>query len=95
MSIVKDYIEEYTTTEKFREYLVNALTLVAAMAVRGIIKYVWKASTDTEPPENPASNKVSWNEAFLFTILTGILVSVAKLLVRRNISIGIEDHPSP
>ncbi|WKN31554.1 DUF4235 domain-containing protein [Porifericola rhodea] len=88
----KEFLKEHTDDDQFKEYMVSGLTLVSAIVVRRLIKYLWKVSTNTEPPENPASRNVSWKEAFLFTVLTGIMVSVTKLLIRRNVAVGLEEH---
>lgn len=92
MKKVKKYIKSQTNDAKLKEYIVSGLTLLSAVVVRRLIKFIWKLSTNTEPPENPASRHVSWQQAFLFTILTGIMVSVAKLLVRRNVTLEVEEN---
>lgn len=92
MKKAKKFIKEHTDDDKFKEYMVSGMTLLAAIAVRRLIKYIWKLSTDSEPPENPASREVSWQSAFLFTVLTGMLVSITKLLIRRNVTVELEEN---
>ena len=89
---LKKHIKRSTSNHKMKEFMVSGLTLLSAVIVRRMIKYLWKVSTNTEPPENPASHKVSLGEAFLFTVVTGVLVSVVKLFVRRNVSLEVEEN---
>ena len=92
MMNIKEYVEEVSDEDQVKHYAVSGLTLLSAIVVRRLIEYVWKQSTNSEPPKNPASHKVSWQEAFLFTIITGIMVSVTKLLIRRNVAVELEEH---
>lgn len=88
----KSYIKEYTSEKKMKEYIVSGLTVLSAFLVRRLIYAVWKRVTNAEPPLNPASRKVSWQEAFIFTVLTGVMASVTRLVIRRNVSIGVEEE---
>lgn len=85
-------VKEYADEDQLKKYLVSGLTMLSAIVVRRLIEYVWKVTTHEEPPKNPASRKVGWQEAFLFTILTGLLVSITKLLIRRNVAVELEDE---
>lgn len=91
MKKVKSYISEYTSKDRIKKLIVTGLTVLSAYMVKQVVYFVWKKSTDTEPPLNPASHKVSWQDAFLFTILTGVLASVTRLIVLRNVSLGLEE----
>lgn len=92
MSSVKDYFEDYVDESHIKKYAISGMSLISAIVVRRLIEYVWRLSTDREPPKNPASHNVGWQEAFAFTIITGLLVSVTKLIIRRNVALEIEDE---
>jgi hypothetical protein len=85
-------VKEYADEDQLKKYLVSGLTMLSAIVVRRLIEYVWQATTNEAPPKNPASRKVGWQEAFLFTILTGLLVSITKLLIRRNVAVELEEE---
>lgn len=93
MKNLNSYFNEYTSEEKIKEYIVGGLTVLSAFLVRRVIYSLWKYTTNEEPPLNPASRKVSWQQAFLFTVLTGVMASIAKLIVMRNVSLGIDEDP--
>jgi hypothetical protein len=84
--------KKYVDEDQLKKYLVSGLTMLSAIVVRRLIEYLWKAATDEEPPKNPASRKVEWQEAFLFTMLTGLLVSMTKLFIRRNVAVELEEE---
>ena len=88
----KKYLTENADKDQIKKYAVSGMTLLSAIFVRRLIEYVWKQSTDREPPKNPASSRVGWQEAFLYTIISGLLVSVTKLLIRRNVALEVEDE---
>jgi len=85
-------LKEYTDEDHLKQYLVSGLTMLSAIIVKKLIEYLWKAATDEEPPKNPASQKVGWQQAFLFTVLTGLLVSITKLFIRRNVAVELEEE---
>lgn len=93
MKKASSYLREYTSEEKIKEYIVGGLTVLSAFLVRRLVYSVWKMTTNREPPLNPASRKVSWQEALLFTVLTGVMASIARLVVMRNVSLGIDEDP--
>lgn len=93
MKNVNSYVKEYTSEEKIKEYIVGGLTVLSAFLVRRLVYSLWKFTTDREPPLNPASKKVSWQEALTFTVLTGVMASIARLIVMRNVSLGIDEDP--
>jgi hypothetical protein len=93
MRNVNSYLKEYTSEEKLKEYIVGGLTVLSSFLVRRLVYAVWKFTTNSEPPLNPASRKVSWQQAFLFTVLTGVMASIARLIVMRNVSLGLDEDP--
>ncbi|WPP52052.1 DUF4235 domain-containing protein [Catalinimonas niigatensis] len=93
MKNLNSYLREYTSEEKIKEYIVGGLTVLSAFLVRRMVYTLWKYTTNKEPPLNPASRKVSWQEAFVFTVLTGVMASIARLIVMRNVSLGIDEDP--
>jgi len=88
----KKYLSDNADKDQIKKYAVSGMTLLSAIVVRRLIEYAWKQSTDREPPKNPASRRVSWQEAFLYTIISGLLVSVTKLLIRRNVALEVEEE---
>lgn len=77
-------------TEETRGAIVSGLTILGAMASRKLIKKVWTSATEKDPPTNPAADDVSWRDAVIWTICTGALVGLVKLVVRRNAHVGTE-----
>lgn len=92
MKNVKEYVQDQADEDQLKKLAVSGMTLLSAIVVRRLIEYVWKQSTDREPPKNPASRRVGWQEAFMYTIISGLLVSVTKLLIRRNVALEVEDE---
>ena len=81
----KDLLEE---EEGFDGLLVAGLAAGSAFLVRRILGYGWKKTMKTDPPKNPADRDVSLKEALVWTLLTGIIANLVRLVVRRNIVVG-------
>ena len=58
--------------------------ILAAMVARRAVNVVWVAASGKAAPEDPGDPRVSTTEAVAFTMATGALVGVARLLVQRK-----------
>jgi hypothetical protein len=56
----------------------------AAIAARNAASAAWEKRTGHEPPMNPADPETDWSEAIAWTLVTGALVGVARLVARRG-----------
>ncbi len=68
--------------------LVTGAALVSSLLVKKALEYSWKKTLKSEPPKNPADRDVSLKEALAWTLVTGVVASLVKLLVRRNVVVG-------
>lgn len=64
--------------------LATLASVGAAVAARNATSAVWKKRTGQEPPMNPADPDIDWREAIAWTLLTGALAGVARLVARRG-----------
>lgn len=56
----------------------------AAAAARNAASAMWRKRTGHEPPTNPADPDTNWSEAIGWTLVTGALVGVARLVAHRG-----------
>ncbi len=77
--------------EKLQGAIITGATLLSAFVTRKLIEKAWVQITHKDPPKNPASRDTSWKQAFAWTITTSVLIGIAKLLVRRNVTLGSEE----
>lgn len=72
---------------------------LGAIAVRQALKKSWTVVRRREPPENPASPSVDWGEALAWTLVSGALAGLARLVARRGAAAGwrgvMGDYPRP
>lgn len=80
---------EYTN---YKNMLVTGSTVLSGVLVRKAMEYLWKLATHRDPPKNPADRNVSWGEAITWTIITGLTVSLVRLIIRRNVDVGVEEN---
>ena len=62
---------------------ITFLSVMTATLIKKALSKGWTSLKHREPPKNPASRQTPWNDAILYAIVTGILSSIGKLLVRR------------
>jgi hypothetical protein len=61
---------------------------VAGLLVRKALDSGWRVVQDEEPPDNPASRRVSWGQALAWTVATSVAVSVVQLITQRGAAAG-------
>ncbi len=92
MKNIKKYVKDQADEDQLKQLAVSGMTMISTILIKRLIEYAWKKNTQREPPKNPASRSVGWQEALLYTVISGLLVSITKLLIRRNIALEIEDN---
>ena len=63
--------------------IITLLSVATASLIKKGLSKGWMSLKHREPPKNPASKYTPWQDAILYAILTGILSSLGKLVVRR------------
>ena len=59
------------------------LPAIAARATRSAAGAGYHAITHSDPPKNPAHPDVAWREAIIWTLVSGMIGGMTRLLVRR------------
>lgn len=65
-------------------------TALAGIAVNKGLDRAWRLATDEDPPEDPGARDVAWRDAILWTVATGVVISLGRLLARRGAAAGWE-----
>jgi hypothetical protein len=58
--------------------------LLAGMAVRKVLVLLWKQVAHDDPPANPAAKHVTWPQALMWTVSSGVALAVARLVAQRG-----------
>jgi hypothetical protein len=58
--------------------------LGAAALTRKLLDQSWRAAAGKNPPENPADPDVGFGEAVMWSVLTGALVALARMVAQRR-----------
>jgi hypothetical protein len=61
-----------------------AAGLGAAALTRKLLDQSWRAAAGKNPPENPADPDVGFGEAVMWSVLTGALVALARMVAQRR-----------
>ncbi|WP_232623752.1 MULTISPECIES: DUF4235 domain-containing protein [Brevibacterium] len=57
--------------------------IVAAVAARKVLTFAWEKSTHRPAPSNPVDEEISMSEALAWTVVSGVGVAIAQLVVQR------------
>lgn len=63
---------------------------LGGMAVRKGLDQAWKLAKDEDPPLDPSSRDVDWKDAIAWTVATGVIMGLGRLLARRGAAAGWE-----
>jgi hypothetical protein len=61
---------------------------LAAVSTRQVLKKGWSRLRGDDPPRNPAARSVGWGDALAWTLATGVMVAMARLLAQRGAAAG-------
>lgn len=56
---------------------------MGAFAVRRGLETAWKVAVGGDPPRNPAAREVPWRHAIMWTVATGVLIGLGRMLAER------------
>jgi hypothetical protein len=57
-------------------------------AMRKALEQAWKLAMDEDPPLDPSASDVPWREAIIWTVATGALIGLGRLIARRGAAAG-------
>lgn len=60
--------------------------LVGATIARKLLTAVWTKAAGKEPPSNPEHPDVTWAEATMWAVVSGVAVALARLVVQRQVA---------
>jgi hypothetical protein len=66
----------------------SGATALAGAAVNRGLDQAWRVTMNDEPPADPASHRVSWRDAILWTVATGVVIGLGRLLAHRGAVAG-------
>jgi hypothetical protein len=64
--------------------------MLGGAAVRQGLQQAWKLTMHEDPPRDPSSSDVPWRQAIIWTVATGALVGLGRLIARRGAAAGWE-----
>lgn len=58
--------------------------MLGGVVVRQGLDQAWKLATHEDPPLDPTSRDVAWRDAIIWTVATGVMVGLGRLIARRG-----------
>lgn len=88
--VSKRKIKKNLRNDNYRTMLISGSSMLSSVLVKKAAEFLWKKTMRREPPKNPADPNVSWGDAIAWTLIIGIFAGMARLIIRRNTSIGVD-----
>lgn len=63
---------------------------LGGVVVRQGLHSAWKLAMHDDPPLDPTSRDVSWRDAILWTVASGVVIGLGRLIARRGAAAGWE-----
>lgn len=76
--------EDFLNEDRIYDLVATGSALLAGALVKKALEAGWKTAKHEDPPKNPAANDVSWKDAIIWTLATGVVVGLTKLLVKKG-----------
>ena len=70
----------------------GAAGALGAFAVRNGLESAWKLAVGDDPPKNPAARDVPWRHAIMWTVATGVLIGLGRLLAERGAAAAWDNY---
>ena len=64
--------------------------MLGGAMVRKGLEGAWKLAMHDDPPLDPSSREVAWREAILWTVASGVVIGLGRLIARRGAAAGWE-----
>jgi Protein of unknown function (DUF4235) len=55
----------------------------AALAARKAVEEAWRRRRGSDPPRNPAGHDTTWGQAILWSVVSGVVIGLARLVAER------------
>lgn len=78
----------YVDDERMWQVLAVGTAALAGIAARQALQQGWRITRGEDPPKNPAARSVGWGDALLWTVGTGVVVGLSRLLAERGAAAG-------
>jgi hypothetical protein len=66
----------------------SGAAMLGGAIVRQGLNQAWKVVKHEDPPEDPAAWDVEWKDAIAWTLATGVLMGLGRLMARRGAAAG-------
>lgn len=64
--------------------IATAAAVGGVIAAKPAVERIWRTAFRSEPPGNPAAAEVQWRDALAWSVFTGAIVGVIRLIAQRG-----------
>jgi hypothetical protein len=72
-----------------KKLIITGITVLVGFTLNQIARKSWSKIYDEEPPSTHPSDEINWKKVILWSIVTGTVISSAKLATERYLTLKI------
>ena len=73
-----------------KKILITGSSVIVGAAVKELAKKRWRGFYNEEPPTRKVSDDIEWKKVILWSIITGTIISSAKLATERYLTVKLD-----
>lgn len=72
--------------------IITGISIAVGVGLKKLMKKFWVQQYHEEPPDLQASENLQWGKLFLWTLMTGMLLRVIKVAIKRSLTIAVNKN---
>lgn len=80
--------DQVSDNQRLYDILATSSGVLAGILVTKALEKAWRKVKNEDPPADPASEDVSWRDAIGWTLASGVVIGLTKLLVEKGATEG-------
>lgn len=73
-----------------KKIVITSAAALVGVSLKGLAKKKWENLYDEEPPTIHPSEEINWKKVLLWSVITGTVISSAKLATKRYLTLKLE-----
>lgn len=73
-----------------KKIIITGSSVIVGAAIQELAKSRWRNIYKEEPPSKKASGEIEWKKVILWSVITGTIISSAKLATERYLTLKLD-----
>ncbi len=74
-----------------KKLLITSASVIVGYTLKQLAQKKWRDVYDEEPPTSHPSEEINWKKVIIWSVITGTVISSAKLATQRYLTLKLND----